>query len=198
MMGSTSGARHRLTTLARVSNNAFVTKQETSSLITTRKSAKPVSAALRSLHGHCPTSSYAVLCAPGPPRRAAAPRRPGLLLYLAQASLAFGHYPHRRLPSRAHSVEHRGAQRTGRVCRPGQVSERAAAGAGAGVDVHFHPHPVSRDLRGLHLAARKVERRLLPLGRELALRFTALDWHYCFHLHHPARAAAAFSGGEPA
>ncbi len=40
----------------------------------------------------------------------------------------------------------------------------AAAGSRAGVGLHLSAHPLSRHLRRLYLAARQVERGLLPLG----------------------------------
>ena len=84
------------------------------------------------------------------------------------------------IPIGAFFVEHlalklRSAQRARRLRRAGKVPQFPASCARARMGLHLPAHPVSRPLRHVHLAARKVERRLLSLGRQLDVRCSALD-----------------------
>ena len=133
---------------------------------------QPPLAAFRSrhFHGNSPTTCRAHC----PPRSSASARRPGHVVSLAQAALAARHHSHRRISAGASALELRGAERPGSLRRAGEVPQQPAAGARAGVGLHLPAHPLSRWLRRLYLAARQIERCVLPVGRELDVPGAAL------------------------
>src|ERR1700676_2278968 len=110
------------------------------------------------LHGHCPKS-----CRIQAQGRTAAPLRRGIVVYLAPAALTAWHCAHRSIPARAPDLELRGSQRTRGLRCAGEVSQFPAPGASSGVDLYFYPDHLSRRVRSLHLAARQVERGVLPI-----------------------------------
>ncbi len=150
-----------MTRAALDSNNASGSKRELPSLNLRQLRPAPLGATFSMATAQ---SSAAPHC---PPRRRASARRPGHQLHLAQAALAARHRSHRRFSAGAPALELRGAERPGRLRRAGEVSQQPAPGARAGVGLHLPADPLSRHLWRLDLAARQIEHRLLPVGREL-------------------------------
>ena len=140
---------------------------------------QPPPAAFRSIdfHGNSPT-----LCrAHCPPRRPAFARRSWHLVPLAQAALLVGH------------LEGSGSLRS-----TGKVPQQPAAGSGSGVGLHLFAHPLSRHLRHIYLAARKIEYCVLSLGRELDVPRAALHRPDRLRLYPAARDSPAVHGHQPA
>src|SRR5208282_1247276 len=105
---------------------------------------------------------------------------------------------HRSLPSRTLYLERRSLQGPHRLRKASRVSEQPARRFFSRTVFHLDSDPLPRPLRRLHLVSRRHERCGVPLDRQLALHFAALDGHHRADLYGAAYVLPALHWRAPA